>query len=258
MATINVVFVATGPVTYNFSPGEQYDSYEEMYLKFKEMGIPELFDYVLLNNLVSYYDDNKEMPSIWMDDLPRKYWKYFTTFKPTLHDLDRYDTRQKIAETVKKYYPNATKIKYETVDDSFIAPTKKLQKLVSINDENASKKYGITFKFQHHYKERFQEFLKKNVIMQQPPYDMIWFIGACNPHFLIDLSNKFRTRFRTMLKDNGYICYMDSCWLHNYEMIFLDMETRLKNIKKHNEIRRIKALKLIKIETGIHQFDRNI
>ena len=260
MTTINVLFVATGPVSYEMCPRQDYSSCKEMYLDFKEKGIPELYDYVIDNNIPKYFGN--DCMEIWVGDLPKKYWKHFTVFEPVLHDLDKYDTRKRIAQTVKEYYPNATKINYTTVDMYILEPTKKLLQMARINDKKASKENGITFRFQRHYKQSFQEFIKDEILPDQPPYDMIWFIGVCNPHYLFDLSNEFRVRFRSVLDDKGYICYMD--YVYNIEsrkpgilnIDFIDFETRLNKIKESHEMRRINPLELIRIKTGFYQFDR--
>lgn len=263
---VNILFVGTGPVSYYVFP-----RIVECHISEIKKQLPKLvFSYVLENNLIYEDESRGGLLNLYIEDLPEKYQKML--FKDIiLHDLDKY--RKKICDKVKEYFPDATKISYTSVDPYIFSPKIcELEKEVIKNDKIASKKYGITFSFNGHHKCEFQSY----IVDCDKKYDIVWFLGCCNPHYVIDISKKYISNFKNIIKTNGYIFHMDpandSCKLD-----FIGLEHRIRNMDNNGcfdessdddnsndgddvlekTMWRIKYLtsKLVKVETGVYQFD---
>lgn len=201
MSSIKVLFVGTGPVSNYLSPAYQYETINAMVADFKKRGCVDLLDYCMENDTI---EDINSYPSVYMDSVPKKYWTYFMEDVPSHHDLDNH--RKLIVRQIKKLYPGVQKIIYDSVDMYIVPPEFcDSMKYVKATDKTFSKKFGVKFIYNKHYKMRFQEYIRK----YSRSYDIIWFFGCCHPHYLINNKKSYISNFNSMVVPNGYVLYAD-------------------------------------------------
>ncbi len=197
MSTIKILFVGTGPISYDISP---YVTLNEM------MEINELSedDYYYLTDFKSV-DFSTGQARVYMSDIPREYLKYFRK-KLEIHDLDR--QRDLIAIQIKKWYSKCEIIEYTSCDMYIVEPEyfgKSVITYTQNKDDEFYQKHNIKMQYKSHHHTTFQNFIQTNNIK----YDLVWFMGCCNPHYLFETNTTFIKNFKNTLVKNAYILYSD-------------------------------------------------
>jgi len=246
MSEIRILIVGSGPVSLDMCPAIHLDDIAEKCPKY-------FYDFIVDNN---FFCKCSEM--IWMDDLPEDFYKYFLGGIKR-HDLDK--NRDVIKQKVLEYFPSTKKITYATVDPYILWPDYcGLTDKVNAIDAKFSKKLGIRFKFQKHYKCKFQEYIRA----YDHTYDIVWFMGCCNPDYVIDCESDYLVNFRKILNDDGLIFYTDP--VDGPILGFIGFDERVKKMadksainkkEKAEKMRKVKYLlkEFVEVEQGVYQFE---
>ena len=202
MTSIQILIVGSGPVSNSLTPSMQYDDLRHMKRDFKKRGCPSLFDYCIENDVLF---DITGCQEFCMEDIPKRYWTYFMKEIISHGDLDNH--RKLIAQKIKQLYPSIKKITYTTVDMYTVSPEFcGSMKYALATDKNLSKRYGVKFIYNKHYKMKFQEYIATHL---DSKFDIVWFLGCCNPHYLVNRKKSYISNFRNILIPNGYIMHTD-------------------------------------------------
>jgi hypothetical protein len=181
---------------------------ETFILYFGEKEGSDLYNKVIKENLYYYNDDDDpdhEFPNLHIDSIPKEYHdKIFVHLdaEGSPH-LSKFYNKKLIIRTIKKLIPLVSSINYTTVDMYRTQPIK--QNLVNtMNLELASKFKLSEFVHKAHYTNVFQSYINKTTEI----YDIVWFMGCTNIHFVIDQNEKFITNFKKIIP-NGFIINSD-------------------------------------------------
>jgi hypothetical protein len=251
---VRILFVGTSTLSLE----QKTCIYSDKLTDLKKQCSKKMFNYALLNNLIDISNDDF---TVWREDMPEKYDKYFIG-DVISHDLDEY--RDIICQKVIEFYKGSDKIMYDTCDQ-FVLPPGNLKSKVKSNDKKFSKKYGIKFSFQKHYNCMFQEYIE----MCNVKYDIIWFLGCCNPDFVIDMNKSYIKNFKRILTKNGLIIHMDPVVDHKLKFIAFDDRIKILNKKGcydcdcgecesfEDKLQIVEYLieNLVKVGVGIYRFD---
>ena len=280
MNNINVLLVGTSTLSKDI-PGyirfstlyqmEQYFKDKKAYGLFEELNNKHLVRYYYNENLSSdesessnssieyqdYYDENKvellDTIEIDSDDIPVE---LLYKFMGNIHEHDFIKNIKLFVNNIKILFPNVETINYTTID-YYTHPPKfyGLEKQSTKINKKFSKKYNIKFKHTKHICTSFQTFIKEN----KNKFNVIFFFGCCNPHYLVGKNEKYINNFKKSLDINGYILYADPMNSHILTMVSLinRMIYLIDNCGvDKNKLNKVKFLcnYLIELDEGIYQF----
>ena len=212
-ANLNILFVGTGVSNYNIQTYHQNIGALKQYLK---RNFPKTYDKIY--NFLNEYDmiyEHDQGGGIEIDfrDIPKKFLVDNNLYI-TEHDLDK--NREYICNTIREILPNCESVEYDTCDMHIVPPDDfpgdDHWNQIKDNDSRCESIYGMSMSHDYHYYMRFQELIDMDDCDR---YDIVWFMGCCNPHYLVDLDRRFIRNLKKVCK-NSILIHTDA----DYELYY--------------------------------------
>ena len=198
LESINILIVGTGEMSGHIFFVK--DLYELLDIEDKELNEYLVNEIINKEKVCFYdYDEDEDRPLVRKDDLPKKWHKYFIS-KVQIHDLDNCINRLRLFKKVKELF-NVKIINYTTFDMYMLSPS---DNGFIFKNPLIGNKIGADINYIEHINDDFQSYINTS----KKKYDMIWFFGCTNPHYVIDMSESYIEDFKNVI-DNGLIIYSD-------------------------------------------------